>query len=774
MKTRLCVLFFGITLPLLCMAQSNIGGCVREEQNKVLPNANVMFYQKDSLVAGIVTDKKGCFSLRLNAGKYQMHILYLGYNEYTDSIQLPQNGLTLTPIVMKKSAAELQEVVISGANTYEAQQNKTIFNVSSQIKRSSSDVYQVLSHVPMLAVDLIEKNIKQLVGSDNFVVMVNNIRRDKGYLLTIRPENVDRVEIIRNPGARYSSKNIDGIVNIVTKSPVSGQSGYVSGLLNPKFSSFDAGYTHVGEKLNISLSGQEFFFNEKKRDISMVRDVYSEEKPVHTEKQSNRTDFKMNSLYLSPTFDYTFSPKAYLTLSANYINSPQKVNRPYTGSVWSSNQKMYDFTATDKSNSQYEKYGINPYFQIKPDKNRTISMEMDYTSVSTNNNSSYTELQNTGSSYINNQLTGDSQKNLDAQINYWQKIKKIDFEGGYRTYWQNNNFHKELDGVPNSMKYSEWRNYFYANILGELGKNLSYQAGIGFDMVRTKINETFTHSYSELTPNAMLRYKINKSQNMTLDYMRMRQSPSFSYLNPLPLFVDSTRIITGNPELTPYYTNRLRLSFEWMKNKYYVWAAIQYRFANNYITTKEQLDENGTYHITYANAAHYSSTSFMLNFSVNVLKGWKIMANGAMEYRTIEDKYQLQFNKQYWALSLWVMSMINYKSLSVNFSYFPYFRTPTLTGYMKIAGESSLMANYNLNRHWSIKGGVRYLFPMIYKSETYTDGFTEIYRDNMTDRYLRLFIGAQYSFQTGKQKSYKQKGSKNYNDNADTDDKKVY
>jgi len=754
------------------MAQSNLGGCVKNEQDKVLPDANILFYQNDSLVGGITTDKKGCFSLHLNTGKYQMYIYYLGYDEYTDSIQLPSSGLTLPVIVLKETSIELNEAVISGERVYETQLNKTIFNVPSRIKKSSSDVYQILSNVPTLVVDLFEKTIRQMVGADNFVVMVNNIRRDKGYLLSLKPENVDRVEIIRNPGAQYSSKNIDGIINIVTKSPVSGQSGYIGAQLNPKFSSFNGGYTHVGEKLNVTLAGQDFFFNEKKRDISVVREMLEGDEAIHTEKQSNRTDFKMNSLYLSPIFDYTISSKAFLTLNTSYINSPQKTNTPYTGSVLSDNQKMYDFTAADESRTKYEKYEINPYFQINMSKNRSLNMELDYNSIYSEDNSSYMESQDNGNSYVNRQLNRDRQKMLDAQINYQQQIQKLNLEGGYRTYWQNNDFYNESNGEPYPMKYDEWRNYFYVNGLGKIGGKISYQVGVGFDMVKREINKTLSHRYNELTPNAMLRYKINNNQNVSADYIKTRQSPSFSSLNPVPMFVDTSRIITGNPKLTPYYANRLRLSYEMTKNKYYVLASLQYRFVNNYISTTGDWNNSGTYYITYANAAHYSSSAFTLNFSVNLLKEWRIMANGSMEYRIYEDENQSQLNKRYWAPSLWLMSMFNYKTFSINFSYFPYFRTPTLTGYEKIAGESSLTVNYNLNRSWSILAGLRYLFPMTYKIETYADGYSEIYQDNMTDRYFRILIGARYNFQSGKQKGYKQKGSKNYDDNVDMDTKK--
>lgn len=767
MKSHVLVFLIIISFPVFCTAQSNLAGCIKNEQNKSLPDASVMFYQNDSLVGGITTDKKGCFSLRMNNGKYQMQIFYLGYSDYTDSIQLPANGLTLPEIILKQTSVKLDEAVISGEKIYETQLNKTIFNVPARIKKSSSDVYQILSNVPMIAVDLFEKQIKQLVGADNFIVMVNNIRRDKGYLLALKPENVDKIEIIRNPGARYSSINVDGIINIVTKAPIRGQSGYIEGQLNPKFSFFDAGYTHVGEKLSVTLSGQDFFFNEKKRDISIVRDMIEENKAIHTEKQSNRLDYNMNNLYLSPIFDYTISSKAFLTLNTFYSNVPEKTNTPYVGSVFSDGKKVYDYTATNENSNKYEKYGANPYFQMNISKNRSLNMELDYNSLYTKDNSSYVELHDNGNSYANSQINRNRQKTLNAQINYQQKIKKLNFESGYRTYWQNTDFYNETNSVLNPFKYKELRNYLYINGLGEFWKKFSYQMGLGFDIVNRDLNSTIKNRYNELTPSAMLRYKIKNNQNVTIDYMKTRQSPSFSSLNPVPVFVDTSRIITGNPELLPYYINRLRLSYEIAKNKYYIWTSLQYRFVNNYISTIGNWNNDGTYYITYANAAHYSSTSFVLNFSVNLLKEWKIMANSSIEHKIYEDRNQPQLNKQFWTPSLWVMSMFNYKTFSVNFSYFPYFRTPTLTGYLKIGGESNLTANYNLNQSWSLMAGIRYLFPMTYKIETYTDGYSEIYDDNMTERYFRILVGARYNFQSGKQKGYKQKRSKSYDDNLD-------
>ncbi len=198
-------------------------------------------------------------------------------------------------------------------------------------------------------------------------------------------------------------------------------------------------------------------------------------------------------------------------------------------------------------------------------------------------------------------------------------------------------------------------------------------------------------------------------------------------------------------------------------------GTVGYQQIDDYIVKHEFLDNAGVYNVTFGNTGQYSNTYFNLNFSVDVLKGWKIMANAEVKYNMYEDDQVAQFNKNFWSASLWVMSMVNYKKISANFSYFPFFRTPTLTGYEKPASESSIQVSYMLNPTISFTAGFRYLVPLKSKMETYTETYTEILKENKIDRSWRFMVGININLQKGQYKHRPQKSVKQYNDNTSID-----
>ncbi|MDR2498421.1 MAG: TonB-dependent receptor [Tannerellaceae bacterium] len=760
----------------LSMGQNRIDGCVRDESGRALANAEVYLSQNDSLSAGVITDRKGCFSLSLEAGQYVLHVSHLGYETYMDTIALQAN-LSLEAIVLGEEALALDEVAVSAdRRLHETRLNRNIFNVPSRTKRAATDAFQILSQVPSLIVDG-ERGVS-LVGSDNTIVMVNHVKRSADFLRTLRPEDIDRIEVVRNPGAYYASKNIDGIVDIITKAPVGGQSLYASLQLNPqlRYTNYSAGYTRVSDKWNLSLSGSNFSFKEENRDFRLERDADSNGATYHTERWADKQRFRMQSPVISLSADYLPSPKDFFTINTSYIYSPMSNTMPYNGFVSVDNQKLYDFEALNDSESKFSSYKANAYYQHDFSSNRSLSIEADFGSVGNNSSSIYRESSQSGGPAYENVLTEDDRNSsLDAQANYRHKLDKLQWEGGYRIYWQQSNINSLINGTSGAMKYVEWRNNLYLNLLGQWGEKWVYQAGIGLDLVRTDVNSQYRNRFNELTPNAMLRYNINAKHNISLDFLRTRQSPAYSMLNPSPSFLDTTRIVKGNPMLTPYYLNRLRLSYEWMHSKFYIWMSVQYRVTNGYVNQLSAIDDQGVLHVTFANTARNTALRFMLNPSLNLLPGWGVQINASMEYRMFEDPQQKQLNKNYWEPNIFLFSWYNYKRWSVTLNGIPVkIRIPNMTGYSTYINESQLEISYRINNNWSVNGGARYLaVAMENLGSTRTDGYSEFYRDTKTDRRWRVLLGVNYRFQKGKQKGYKQKSSKTYEDQVSRD-KEVY
>jgi hypothetical protein len=622
-----------------------------------------------------------------------------------------------------------------------------------------------MATIPSLRVNPLEKTAS-IIGSSTLIT-VNNIRRDKNYLLSLKPKDVERIEIIHHPSARY--KNIGGIINIVTSGlPDKGHSGYLSA--RPELISFeqgysDGGYTYIGEKVNVSLNTQYFFFDDVKQEESLERDVLIGDNTIHTERTTKSGASLFSNTYIGSNIDYTISPKTFVSAGLMYIYSPQSNEKPYKGKV-ASNDGEYEFDAHSKGKSYYNNYKTNLYYQTDFSKKSSMSIDIDYNFTRTKSNNLYTEHTNNILSYENRGVYSSDIHALTSQVNFQQQLPKVRLEEGYRLYYEDNPSDNEINRTFTRTEYERWLHYFYLSLLGKISEKWVYQVNAGFDVSQTTFNNE-RNTYVEFTPDAMLRYIMKNGQNITLNYSLSRKTPGASMLDPVPRFVDSSRIITGNPNLKPYYLHSFLLRHEYNKNRFYTKTSLSYSRADNIASNREYLDEQGIYHITYTNRWNYSSVALDYNLSFKIFQWWNVSANGSAKYymyKNTDPEDNQMFHENFWQHTLWASTNVNYKKMSLSATYGHPFRNSTLHGYTKGNWESEVQVMYRLNNSWNILGALRYLTPLKSKIETYSNGFSEIYSSHMADRYLCVMLGIRYNFQKGKQQQYRQKKVKNYED----------
>ncbi|MFT7349242.1 MAG: outer membrane receptor for ferrienterochelin and colicin, partial [Candidatus Paceibacteria bacterium] len=156
-------------------------------------------------------------------GKYLISFSFIGFSPVEQ--KLTASGLNtifdLGKINMKPSAQELSEVelVVKQATT-NADLKKT-FNLANTIAQSGGSVLDAMKTMPGVAFDQDGKVI--LRGSDKVVVLIDGKQssltvfgNQKG-LSNIPASNIEKIEIINNPSAKYDANGFAGIVKIIYK-----------------------------------------------------------------------------------------------------------------------------------------------------------------------------------------------------------------------------------------------------------------------------------------------------------------------------------------------------------------------------------------------------------------------------------------------------------------------------------------------------------------------------------------------------------------------------
>lgn len=158
MKGILPILFLLAGLPGLLYAQTTIKGEVRDSSGLALPGASVLLLQEaDSVLSKFaITEHDGSFSItEIPAGDYWLRITYVGYDSYTQSLQLGQNQqLSLGKILLKTQAQHLETVVVEAEHAPIAIRGDTIqYNANAFETRPNASVEELLKRLPGVEVD---------------------------------------------------------------------------------------------------------------------------------------------------------------------------------------------------------------------------------------------------------------------------------------------------------------------------------------------------------------------------------------------------------------------------------------------------------------------------------------------------------------------------------------------------------------------------------------------------------------------------------------------
>lgn len=205
-----------------------ISGKVVDETGQPLGFATIKIRTlPDSVtVAGGVSLEDGTFKLDLEDHNFPL-ILEASLIGYTTD-QKKINNLTGHTLTLSENAIMLEEAVVTAQKI----PHKLVpGGISTEISNSPlaqlPDLFSVLRGIPMLE---IEGETIKVTGKESPIIYLNDrLLTDNNELKLIKPYLIERIEVITNPGSRYSAST-QAVLKIYTRrEPGSGLSGYLYG-----------------------------------------------------------------------------------------------------------------------------------------------------------------------------------------------------------------------------------------------------------------------------------------------------------------------------------------------------------------------------------------------------------------------------------------------------------------------------------------------------------------------------------------------------------------
>ncbi len=690
--------------PALLWAQSNargtnalatVSGSVTDEKQAAAPFVNVLLLQaRDSTLAkGMTTDPNGKYIFEgVATGRYLTLVSMVGYQKvYSPAFVVNNTPIQLSPVQLTVSAELLQEVKVVAQKPFIEQQiDRTVVNVENSIVSAGATALEVLERAPGVVVDQ-QNDALKLRGKDGVLVQIDGKRSflsqtELMNLLRNTPsDNIEKIELITNPSAKYDAAGNSGIINIVFKKNKNfGTNGTVT---------LGAGYTpdistgrgngslslnHRQGKINVFgngsvYTGGGFNTNEIYRKIPFEDNVTIFDQ--HSVRRSTYQNYSVRT-----GIDYSISDKTTVgVLASAFLNNWDQPNavsdsRILNGDL-SLRQTFQTVTqATEKMNNLTGNFNVKHKFD---DKGKELTFDADYVRYGGNNlnNLDTRYYQPDGSIARESELV---RNNMPSTINigvvkldYAQTLGKGKLETGlkssYVTSDNNMTFEVKLDEWTidpkrtNQFKYTENINAAYLNYGGKLGEKTTYQLGFRAEHTHSvgnsvTLNDVRDRNYLNLFPSVFISRNLDSSNVLNLSYSRRIDRPDYQSLNPFEFYLDPYTFQRGNPNLRPQYTHSVQLTHVY---KSFLNTSLSYSRINDLIArdVPRQIPAENTTYVTTENLDNQDNLNLAVSLPIPVAKWWTLQANFTGSY----NRY-----KTFYADELYEIEQFNYNIYASN------------------------------------------------------------------------------------------------------------
>ncbi|MDN0051326.1 carboxypeptidase-like regulatory domain-containing protein [Bacteroides gallinaceum] len=184
-----------------------------DEKDQSLSYANVVLLSlpDSAFVTGTVSDESGSFTLKANQNDLLLRVSSIGYTTIYNKVEKPDLGT----IRLMPDAQLLGEVVVKGdLPKVQLKGDAQVTNVTGTILEKAGTGNDLLSKLPGVSA---EEGTVNVFGSGTAEIYINGRKmRNASELDQLSSDNVKRVEVVRNPGARYDA-TVKAVVRIYTR-----------------------------------------------------------------------------------------------------------------------------------------------------------------------------------------------------------------------------------------------------------------------------------------------------------------------------------------------------------------------------------------------------------------------------------------------------------------------------------------------------------------------------------------------------------------------------
>ena len=671
MKKINLLLILGLFCPKI-NAQTSLKGTVQDIAGKAVPFVSVAVLKMDSsVVKATASNEQGEFIFeKIKAGKYMLRAFSVGFlKKYTQVFEVKNEPLALPNLILLENTTQLKEVQVTTKRPFiEQQLDRMVVNVANSIVGSGSTALEVLTKAPGITVDYQREQI-ELKGKDGVAVQIDGkLSYLSGadlvaMLRSMSSDNIDKIEIITNPSARYDAAGNSGIINIRLKKNVNlGTNGLFtlgagSGQHYRTRSSLQL--NHRSKKFNIfgnySISKGGNFWDltlERNQPDGNLRNYVNQKTHLIFD------DLGQNA---KAGMDYSLSKNTTVGIvwTGFWTNRNENGDADFKVGRLPS-EPIYFQTATQKTltlTSQNQLGNLNFQHNFKNKAQLSADLDVGYFKRENNN-----EL-NTNALILENgtippvaELINDSNTSIDIltlKADYSVPTSKVwKFETGFK-------FAKVLSvndirlstgekdktildpNLSSHFEYDEQVKAGYVSFSGKINK-FDLQAGLRIEHTHSVGNLTVPsqikiRDYLNWFPSLFVSKPISAKENLIFSYSYRIDRPNYQTLNPARSFVDLYAVSQGNIDLRPQYTHALELRYA-HKNGFF--GSLASNFISDWVLAINSVAEGNKIIRQSQNLGDNQSYILTIGMPFTISKAWQMQTSLLGLYNQFQFDYE--------------------------------------------------------------------------------------------------------------------------------------
>lgn len=595
-----------------CFCQYKIRGQIRGL--KEMQGYNVLLLStKDSSIqeGAFFIDEK--FEIESAFSPVLLCISSMGYSDTTIGIEFVHQNETIDiDVELYLVSSTIHEAVIEKKiQIFYMENNNLIMNVDKTSLSMAGNAADVLNKSIRVKVDH-ENNVTVLGKGEAIVYLDNREIKSNELLEMISSEEIQKIEVITNPGAQYDAE-AKAIVKIITKKK--GALGFGA------ITNTSIGYNvFFQNEINLTLTQRVpknslySFYSYKPQKLYSAeyysRDYSKLPSAVNMENDFvNTTNFQGHRIKISDRYCFDSRHSLEIQTDVNIKIKQEQIDNRYFFIDPNPELHTVFFSWIDSDIKQNLMSGNLAYEYQIPETTTKFILSSDFLMYNSENTDLiYENTSNIDPPDIN--YSEDELRILSSRFDFTLPLltsQQIMFGGKYVNAENVSNM--KFNDLRYNYSYVENMASIYSAILFELSKS-RFSIGVRCEYVSKKYSNSNIHNFDELYffPDLSYEYEFSNSLKGSLSFTRNIIRPTYQNLNPMKHYIDTLSYSQGNPFLKPELSYSADLTLQYME---YASFNVNYSdMSNSIIVFAENDPENSSItNLTNRNISNQKSLS---------------------------------------------------------------------------------------------------------------------------------------------------------------------